>query len=217
MSRRHKEIRYYNSFDIGLLENENETIYYPEDSDEEDNRNKNFIQSLRDEANILYIKARIQNEQFQNVNNQPKKRNRVLGVSYTSEPLKRTKNIVKNYGNAIASFALSDLSIPYIETLLFQEEVPLEEFREFVSKEKEGLTCLSALRNILQEKKQDSEREKAYKRIFRGAGLAFVKYFSVNWIYHSKMKYRDAHLKFRFRMMRRIQNPELFTYLKGNI
>jgi len=53
-----------------------------------------------------------------------------------------------------------------------------------------------------------------FKRLFQVISEIFIKYFSVNWIFDSKVQYKQAHLKFRFKILRRIQNPELFTYLQ---
>jgi hypothetical protein len=145
----------------------------------------------------------------------PKKRRRIPGYSFTPDKVKKTKNIVRNYGNAIAAFAISPLALPYLETHVSKEGVTLQEFQSFVSKRKEYITNINNFRALLQEYEDDSEREKAYKRIFREVGKVFVKYFSVNWIFDGKMKYKHDHLKYRGKMLRRIKNPELFTYLKG--
>jgi hypothetical protein len=62
--------------------------------------------------------------------------------------------------------------------------------------------------------KSDTEKEMEFKNILKKLGEIFIKNFSVNWIFSGKMTYKEAHLKFRFKMLRRIRNPELFTYLK---
>lgn len=145
----------------------------------------------------------------------PKKRRRIPGYSFTPDKVKKTKNIVRNYGNAIAAFAISPLAIPYLEPLVVKEGVSIQEFQAFVSKRKEYITNINNFRALLQEYEDDDEREKKFKRIFREVGKVFVKYFSVNWIFDGKMKYKHDHLKYRGKMLRRIKNPELFTYLKG--
>jgi hypothetical protein len=145
----------------------------------------------------------------------PKRRRRIPGFSFTPDKVKKTKNIVRNYGNAIAAFAISSLAVPYLNPLLDQEMIGLQEFQTFVSKRKEYITNINNFRALLQEYLEDDRKERAFKRIFREIGEVFVKYFSVNWIFDGKMKYKSDHLKYRGKMLRRIKNPELFTYLKG--
>jgi hypothetical protein len=149
-----------------------------------------------------------------NSKNIKKKRNRNPTTSSTSENVKRTKNIVKNYGNAIAAFAISNIALPYLEPMIEQEDLKLNTFQQFVAERKDQITSIDAFRALLQESKDDSDIEIKCKRIFKQIGIVFVKYFAVNWIFSSKIKYRDDHLKYRGRMLRRIMNPHLFTYLK---
>jgi hypothetical protein len=86
-----------------------------------------------------------------------------------------------------------------------------------VYEKKTGLTNISNFRNLLKEYPEDGEHENALKRVFKSIAEIFVKYFSTNWIFSGKVTYRDEHLKFRYKMLRRIKNPDLFTYLKGKI
>jgi len=155
------------------------------------------------------------NQKTSNEEEVPKKRRRIPGYSFTPDKVKKTKNIVRNYGNAIAAFAISPLAHTYLEPLVQKEGVTIQEFQSFISKRKEYITNINNFRALLQEYDDDSDREKAFKRIFREVGKVFVKYFSVNWIFDGKMKYKHDHLKYRGKMLRRINNPELFTYLKG--
>mgnify|MGYP006976739654 FL=1 len=124
-----------------------------------------------------------------------------------------TKNIVKNYGNAIASFCRSRLALPYLQEFLKSLPITVDQFQEYIASKKNGLCNINNFRRLLQEDSNDSEEEKLNKKIFRKMGEIFVKYFSVNWIFNSRLKHREAHLKYRFKMLRRIQKPELFTYL----
>jgi len=61
---------------------------------------------------------------------------------------------------------------------------------------------------------EDSKEVAAVKRGFAEVGEVFIKNFSVNWAFHSRVFHKEAHLKFRYKMLRRVRNPELFTYLK---
>lgn len=144
-----------------------------------------------------------------------KKRNRVVGSCFTPEGTRTTKNIVKNYGRAICKFTASSIAIPYLEEFLSRENVQHKKFINFVDKAKKSTNGLQHFRSVLLENVNDTSETAACKIIFRQISEVFIKYFSVNWIFHSKMLHKEAHLKFRFKMLRRIQNPELFTYLIG--
>jgi hypothetical protein len=128
-----------------------------------------------------------------------------------------TKNIVKNYGNAIASFSTSKLAVPYIEEYLRTSKITVDDFQAFISAKKSSLCNMNNFRVLLQENSNDSELVKLHKMTFRKMGEVFIKYFSVNWIFNSRLKHREAHLKYRFKMLRRILKPELFTYLNEKV
>lgn len=146
----------------------------------------------------------------------PKKRRRLPGFSFTPESVKETKNIVLNYGRAISSFAVSNLALSYLEPLLGQEGVTLENFKEFVMKMKKQIGGICSFRSLLMTSECSCEEEVKYKRIYRELAEIFIKMFSVNWISHGKMGHKDTYLKYRFKMLRRVRNPEWFTYLKGD-
>jgi len=130
------------------------------------------------------------------------------------DEIKSTKTVVKNYGKAIASFALSPIAIPYLNPMLKQEGIKLNEFIHYISAVKESIEGIDTFRALLLIKDSDEKKTASSKRIFQSVGEIFIKYFSVNWIYSGRMMNKKAHLKFRFKMLRRIKNPELFTYLK---
>ncbi len=134
-----------------------------------------------------------------------------------SEETKSTKNIVKNYGNAIASFACSKLAIPYLTDFLKNESIKTDQFQEYISNQKRSLCNIYNLRHLLQESELDSKEEKVKKIVFKKIAEVFIKYFSVNWIFNSRLKHREAHLRFRGKMLRRIQKPELFTYMNEKV
>jgi hypothetical protein len=58
-----------------------------------------------------------------------KKRRKSPGAPMTPINIRATKNIVKNYGNAIASFAVSELAVPYLGTHLANEGLDLQGFQ----------------------------------------------------------------------------------------
>jgi len=145
-----------------------------------------------------------------------KKRKRIPGFSSTPAASRETKNIVKNYGKAICTFAVSYPALPYLAVILEEQHLPLEQFVKYINQIKDSIDGLHHFRSILLINEDDSSELVAKKKAFIAIGKVFIKYFSVNWIYNSRVFHKEAHLKFRFKMLRRIQNPELFTYLKNS-
>jgi hypothetical protein len=126
-----------------------------------------------------------------------------------------TKNIVKNYGNAIIGFGITKVALPYIQDKAEEYGVNVAEFQKFMSTKKDSISGIDSLRSFLMESNKDTEQTRGFKAMFKHLAVVFIKYFSVNWIFNSKIKYKEAHLKFRNRMLRRIMDPEHFTYLKS--
>lgn len=133
----------------------------------------------------------------------------------TPEKIRCTKNIVKNYGRAIAKFACSEMALPYLVPILKGQEIEFSEAMTFFTKAKNKIQGIDTFRELVLIRSNDTPKEIAFKITFQKIGEAFIKYFSVNWIFHSKILHRSTYLKYRFKMLRRLQNPELFTYLKG--
>jgi len=126
-----------------------------------------------------------------------------------------SKNIVKNYGRAICSFIISDLGVPYLKPMLAKERVRIEELRTFISNEKERIDGISSFRRLLLPNESDEAKVIAFKNILKEMSVIFIKYFSVNWIFSGRLRDRLAHLKCRYKMLRRILDPCHFTYLKN--
>jgi len=132
----------------------------------------------------------------------------------TLEDGRATKNIAKNFGKAICTFAMSNVAEPYLFPLLQRENLSFDAFKKQMDLTKKNIDGLYSFRSALMIKRQDNSDVQASKRIFRLIGEIFIKYFSVNWIFHSKIFHRTAHLKYRYKILRRVQNPELFTYIR---
>lgn len=146
------------------------------------------------------------------------KANSKLQSPQSDRPLRgatSAKNIIKNYGRALANFAASDLASSYLTKLAEQEKIKEKEFRKYISSKKKQARCIKGLRDLLLITEDDSQMTVAYKKIFRELSIIFMKFFSVNWIFGGKLCDKKIHLKYRFKILRRIQNPEFFTYLKG--
>jgi len=133
----------------------------------------------------------------------------------TSKGATSAKNIIKNYGRALQNFAISNMVLPYLSPLIQKEQVLLKDFRKFFYSKKKQVRSIAGLRSLLLVSKEDDAQTAAFKRIFKEISIIFIKFFSVNWIFSGKLLNKIAHLKCRFKMLRRIKNPENFTYLKG--
>ena len=130
--------------------------------------------------------------------------------------IQTNKNIVKNYARAMVNFALSEMANQYINKFAPMENIDLKEFKAFVLANKEDINSIKTLREMLMIS-DDQEHTKigALKRIFKSVSEIFVKFYSVNWIFNSKLGDKRLHLRYRFKILRREGNPEHFTYLEN--
>jgi len=145
-----------------------------------------------------------------------RQRRRIPGFSFTPEKVKITKNIVINFGRAISTFVTSHLADTYLKPLAEKEQIDMNKFKDYVKSKKVTIGGISSFRMLLVPSDDDTPEEVAYKKVYGALAEIFMKYFSVNWIFHGRMGHKDVYLKYRFKMLRRIQNPESFTYLLGH-
>lgn len=141
---------------------------------------------------------------------------RMVEKSLSDFSIKSTKNIVKNYARAICNFISMEVAQEYLEDLrdkLGCESI--EEFKSFVFANKESVDCIQRFKSMLLTNKHDCEKLCTFKKMFQMIGEIFIKFFSVNWIYGGRLKHKKAHLAFRFKMLRRLKKPQLFTHLKS--
>lgn len=125
-----------------------------------------------------------------------------------------SKNIVKNYGKAMAAFILGEAATPYLEKSLSKYQLDKKLFREFVMNRKETISGISTLQALLNTdvfaKTTDDYK---FRAVFRELCEVFLKHFAVNWIFECKSNSKDALLLCRFKMLRRVQSPSKFTHL----
>jgi len=124
-------------------------------------------------------------------------------------------NVMKNYANAMVNFGLSRVAEPYLSRSPLATKMPLQLFRQMLLPQKRKTNCIKSFRDLLViDESQDSEETKTWKGLFREVCKAFLKHFWVNWIYNSKLNEKSKYLKYRGRLLRRVENPEFFTYLE---
>ncbi len=169
---------------------------------------------VKQEPQVQVKVAPVPVQQTQQKTKEPSNRGRKKTSPEAKEEAKSTKTVVKNYGKAIASFAMSPVAIPYLSEIMAQNNVKHSEFVEYVGKAKESIEGIDTFRSLLLVKDNDHPKIAAFKIVFQSIAETFINSFSVNWIYSGRMMNKKVHLKLRFKILRRIQNPELFTYLK---
>ncbi len=124
-------------------------------------------------------------------------------------------NVMKNYANAMVKFALSRLADPYLSRSPLIKAMPLYLFGKMLASRKKKINCVKGLREMwMVYEIQDTEEMKAFKGLFKEACKVFLKQFWVNWIYNSRLDDKSKHLIYRGRLLRRIENPQWFTYLE---
>merc|ERR1712187_816220 len=125
------------------------------------------------------------------------------------------KNMVRNYSKAICRFCMSPLSKEYLEDIIrkFNFSVLPQEFIYFISKEKKTVESIPSLKKLLLITEQDSLKVAECKKIFIELGIIFIKFFSVKWIFSSRLSYKNVYIKFRYSFERRLKNPELFQHM----
>jgi len=143
------------------------------------------------------------------------KKKKTAKLRPVSESYRATKNIVKNYGRAISAFALSSLALPYLDRILEKEGLTIKQFTQYIKSIRGSIDGLNHFRSTILIEENDLPEVAAKKQALIAISKVFIKYFSVNWIFNSRVFHKEAHLKFRFKMLRRIQNPKFFTYLRG--
>jgi len=121
-------------------------------------------------------------------------------------------NIMKNYCRALVNFGLSPMAEPYLKCE--EEFLSHDAFKAILEAKKKKVNCIKTLRGLLLQDGRESRDMRAFKTIFQKVCLAFLKFFCVNWIFNSKVADRMKHLKYRGKMLRRVQNPQYFTYLE---
>lgn len=127
----------------------------------------------------------------------------------------KCQNIVKNYARAMINFSLDKIAAPYLTDILAKEpEIDFKRFRKYINQKREKVNCIQNLRSMLLVLERDTVKVAAYKRVFREICLVFLKYFSVNWVFESRVKNKIVFLRYRFKLLRRVQRPEHFTYLE---
>ncbi len=130
-----------------------------------------------------------------------------------------SKHIIKNYGKALCTFACSDIAKPYLEDILKHEYISkvitVQDFQVFIKGKRDIVDSMKSIRDMLLIKQSENKVLVAYKKMFQKISIIFIKYFSINWIFQGKMKHKQIYVNSRFKILRRIQDPQHFTYFQA--
>jgi len=150
------------------------------------------------------VKIEIKTEESFSPNVEKRKAKRSLG-----------NNVMKNYASAMVNFALSRMAEPYLARCTLVRGMPPQMFRQLLSSKKRKTNSIKSFRELLVIDENDCEVTKVVKTLFQETSKVFLKHFSVNWIYNSKLNDKQKYLKYRMKLFRRVENPEQFTYLES--
>ena len=190
-------------------------VKYEEDEEEDEEFDSDCIE-IKVECDMIIKKEEYNDYPIKNQKPKPTiKRGRKPKQS-SSKPLTGVKNVVKNYGKAMCSFAYSEMAKPYLQVIVKRHNITIQEFSEWVQNYKERVDSIESLRWLLLALPSDEESIRACKRVFQNISEIFLRFFCVNWIYSGKLRHKQTHLNFRTKMLRRVRNPELFTYLQNS-
>jgi hypothetical protein len=114
----------------------------------------------------------------------------------------------------MVNFAVSPLAAPYLKTILPKFGSNLATFHNFFQKKKRSVNCIKKLKEVLPSEIRRTAPNFAEKLVFQELCIVFLKLFSVNWLFNSKIDNKLSHLNYRFKILRRIKDPDHFTYLK---
>jgi len=130
------------------------------------------------------------------------------GIPWQMPVLKQRANskyICKAYCKAMAQFMVKPIAEPYLRAILEDMQMSIETFRDFIKMNVKHLKGLEGLVFMLTFREGDTEQCKNYKRVLRVGCEVFLKYFAVNWIFHSKMADSRKYLEFRFKILHKLR------------
>ncbi len=123
-------------------------------------------------------------------------------------------NIIKNYGREMTSFALSTMAETYLKEVTGKYGVKMSKFLRFVRAKENSANCIRKLREMPPIQSDMNRPDFRLRQVFQEISIIFLKFFCVNWLYNSKIDGKIIHLHYRFKILRRVKDPDNFTYLK---
>jgi len=126
---------------------------------------------------------------------------------------KSTKNIIKNYARAICYFVVSKDADKYLDRVIVEENIVVSKASlvKYFSAVKDMIDNIEKFKSLLTISNKNSNEENARNTVFKELAQIFIKFFATQWIYQGRLSYKKSHLDNRLKMLRRIQNPDLFV------
>ena len=181
-----------------------EEVKMPIENKEEDFNHKKLFKSKQQMKILTSTIKRSKTINKKKVNKKRDKKDKRLS--------QRLKNIIKNYGKRCAYFAISNEGINLISYQLNEDEVL--NFKIFIRSNISRITNIFNFREMLLVKQDDTIEISKFKKAFQYVSEIFINNYSTKWIFNSpKIKDVKGHLFARFKILRRVRNPEFFTYI----
>jgi len=117
------------------------------------------------------------------------------------------QSLMKNIAKALVMFILSELAPPYLDQIqrTDNENFEIVSFLDYIKTQREYVNHLKCFKSLFFSSNGENESEVIYKRVCRKMAIIFLKYFSVNWIFQSKLSNKQAYLRVRFKLLRQIR------------
>lgn len=112
-----------------------------------------------------------------------------------------TKNISKNFGKAILSFAKSNTN--FVKKLFIKYGVDKQTLITYIKKARKNLNSLQDLREMWG---ADDEKDNM-KKCLRILSHYFMRKYCLRYIYNSRIRSVSAHTKYRHRLMEGMSKP----------
>jgi len=86
-----------------------------------------------------------------------------------------------------------------------------QEFREYIKERRDSIKGINEFRSFLIITSKDNPKLVSFKQAFQSLAESFIKYFSVNWVFTSKLEYKMEYLKCRHLILKRVRDPTLLS------
>ena len=121
--------------------------------------------------------------------------------------LEHSQNVALNFFRHICEFSVSEQALPYLQLSLLQENlITFESFADFVYEIKNKSSNFRKNIKVLKPKPNDSEQLLSFKRAFKSIAIAFLKFFSADWIFQRPQGSKVAYLNLRFKLLRKFKS-----------
>ncbi len=116
-----------------------------------------------------------------------------------------TKNIPKNFGKAILAFIQKHKKI--VKTIMDKyKSGTAKELIDYLELRKKEITTIADLRSLW--------IDNPYAQVIRTLSCVFLRKYSLNYIFNSRVCNYVSHIKYRQRFLEAIQAPNEFKHIK---